>query len=143
MQLERPSVMRRRCNGKTAAPAARQQDVDVLAWREVEIFRNGQAQEQSHDVVRQGNGALDAARQALELGGIGGAQFKSFDRKIGARTRLAQQDQTVGNLGIRKSQRRSMRIVNLAAQEAGLAGAAIAAFAAMRQIERGICSGFE
>ena len=92
MQLEWTSVVRRRGNGKTAAPTARQQDVDVLAGLEGECFGDRQAQEQSHDIVRQGNRAFDAARQALRRDRIGGANFKCFDAKIGARPRLAQQD---------------------------------------------------
>ena len=137
MQLERTRVMRRRCDREAAAPSARQQDVDVLAGFECESFGERQPQEQSHDVVRQRDCALDAARQALARGAIGGLQLKGFHDQVAARARLAEQDQAVGDLGRGQAQRRPIRIVDLAAHEARLAGAAIAALAAVRQVQGG------
>ena len=52
---------------------------------------------------------FDAARQALDLSLVGGADLERFDREIGVRMRLAQQDQALGRLATRASPERAGR----------------------------------
>ena len=138
VQLQQTRVVRRRSDGKAAPPAAGQHDVDVLARLEIEDLRRRQPQVQSHHIVRQGHGALDARRQSLDESLLGRGDFEGFDGHIAARARLAHEHEALGRLGFGQSQRRAVGVVDLALQQAGAAGAAIAALAAMRQVQRGL-----
>ncbi len=138
VQFEQARVVGRRGDRKAAPAASRQQDVDVLTGQEVEALRRGQPQEDAHDIVRPALHVFDAARQTLDLRLVRDAALKCFDRQIAVGARLTEQDQTLGHLGIGEPERPAIRIVHLTVQQAGPTGAAVAALAAMRQIQSGI-----
>ena len=68
-----------------------------------------------------GTAPLDGAGSRMIRARSGVVDFSGLDGQIAARPRLAQQHETLGNLGIGEPQRRTMRVVNLALQEAGAA----------------------
>jgi len=101
-------IMGRRGDGEAAAPSTRQQNIDVLAGLEAELFGNGQTQEQT--MTSCDKGTARSMRQGKRFGVPASAarMSKSLDREVGARARLAQQDHALGDLGIGETERCSM-----------------------------------
>jgi len=75
------------------------------------------------------------AGSRFDAGLAGRGDLMGVDAKIAARARLTQQHESVGDFRLGQSERRAVGIVNLALQQAGPARAAIAALAAVRQIQ--------
>jgi hypothetical protein len=85
--------------------------------------------------VRQKHATFDARRQPFDARLIGRGDLRRLNSEVGARVRLAQQHETFGGFRQGYSQRRPVGVVDLTLQQPGAAGAAIAALAAMRQIQ--------
>jgi hypothetical protein len=98
---------------------------------------------QPDHVVRQPLDSLDAARQPLDSHVTRGAELERLETQIAPRMRLAEQDEPVGQLDVRKAQRPAVRVVHLAVDQARATGAAVAAVAPMRHIEARLESGIE
>lgn len=131
MQFQGLVGMRRIGDGKAAAAAVLQQDVDVLAGEELQALAGGQPELQQHHVGRQARHLLHAAGQRPHREVAHGARFARFYDEIGKRPRAAKQGVAPCRLVVGERPFRMQATVDLPRHHATLAGAAGAVAAAV------------
>ena len=140
VQLEELAVVRGARDGEAAAPAAREQHIEVLSGVEAYALDRRQPQQHLHHIGRERREGGDAARERLDLD-VGDARNEArFHREVGCRARLAQQDVPGALLLEADTRRAAARITDLPRHEPRAARAAVPGLAAVRQVEpRGEC----
>src|SRR5262245_8179184 len=135
VQLEQLIVVRGASDGEAAAPATREQHIEVLTGMEAQPLDRWQPQQHLHHIGGKRRESSDAARERLDLD-VGDARNEArFDREVGLRARLAEQDVAATLLLERDTERPPARITDLSCYEPRAARAAMPGLAAVRQVE--------
>ena len=99
MQLQEAIVMRRVGDGKRAALAVLQQELDVLAGEKLQALVGGQFEAQHDHVVGHALDLLHPAGHDLDRDVLRRAHFAAFQHQVGKRLRATEQCQTAGTIG--------------------------------------------
>ena len=116
--------MRRICHREAAARVAWEQDIDVLAGKELQSVVRRQLELQSHDIGCEALHLVHAHRQFPYLDSAYAPDFPRRDHEITERARLTEEGQTCLPLRIRQRVFLVMAVIDAALEQLALAGAA-------------------
>ena len=144
VQLQQVVLVGRVGQREAALAAILEQDVDVLAGQELQVFGGRQAQVHVDHIGRQLLHPLDAGGQGLDRDVVRRAQLLAFDDQVGTGVGAAVERQTGGLVGV--AQGGGMPVFDGAFEHLALAGAAGAVLAAVGHgqplAQRGLKQGF-
>ena len=141
VDLDQFGIVRRVAHREAAARAITQQELEVLAGEELQLFTRRELELQHDHVVGELLQAVHAAGQGLHLDVAGLADHARFERAVGQGRGLAEQRLAVFALGGRQRLFLVLAVVDRAGDDRPLARAAGAVFAAVGNHQAGTDGG--